>query len=140
MKYFITYRMKSDQEFHIVGPYNYFEYVSEAMYIISQDEVYDLDFVNEMAMDVYNTYKEVENEYEQARIRLVENPGASHWTLQNEVDAAREYKKLPQEIMRTLFPLEGHDMNIYIDVKDTIKTLDTLEYIGVEYDPYDFPF
>lgn len=133
MNYYITYRMVSDQELHIVGPYNYFEYSLDAMQIISQDGIYDLDIVNEMAMDVYNAYKEVEDEYEQARKRLKEYPGAYDWSIQDEVNFHREYINLSKEMMKYIYPVEK-------ETKETLSTIETLESIEKSHDPYDFPF
>lgn len=130
--------MKSDQEFHIVGPFNAFEYISEAMYIISQDGVYDLDIINEVAMDIYYAYKEVEYEYEDARKRLAEYPGDSEWTVQNEVDAARSYRNLPQDILKTIF--EQEEILSTLNTLNTLDTLDELERRGNGYDPFDVPF
>ncbi len=61
MKYFIIYKLYSDDRYIISGPYKEFEYIYKAMEIINYNGAHGLDILNEAAMDIFNVYMECEN-------------------------------------------------------------------------------
>jgi len=132
MKYFIIYKLESDNEVHIAGPYSEFEYIYQAMDIVSYEGVYNLDILNEVAMAFYTAYREVEEEYEEARQHLINSPGCPEWTLQDQVNSNRLLKDIPEELLRAA--LEDSYTEETLNTISTLETLDKIE------DPFDIPF
>lgn len=90
MKYYITYNLKTDSNLHIIGPLDAFSYIDEALNIIGQDGVCNLDFVNEAAMNFYFAWQDVENEYEEAKQELIANPPVDNsYTVEDQVKFTR---------------------------------------------------
>lgn len=127
MKYYITYRIKEDPDYlNIDGPYPEFNYIHKVVDILSAECVFDIDIVNEIAMEIYQEYMEVESEYEAARKILAESPRDPDWTLQKQVDFQRELNSLPVNI------------DLFSDPDNAIQTIDNIKDIA--YDPWDCPF
>ena len=133
MKYFIVYKLEADKnkEVKIAGPYSEFEYIYQAMDIMSYEGVYDFDILNEAAMDIYKVYIEVESEYKEACQNIIDSPGHEGWTALDQLEANRMMNNIPQEIIDSVFKEDA--------TEQTLKTIDTLETISY-YDPYDYPF